>query len=113
MKLTEICSRSPIFCLAIRESKPCKISDGIATTKPSSVVTSASEIPEDKLLASPVPKIVIKVNVLIIPVTVPKRPSRGAAAAVNAMKGKNRSNVGCVERIFSKRISSKFVLLIL
>ena len=33
-----------------------KTRDGIAAIKPSSVVINASEIPSDKLLASPVPK---------------------------------------------------------
>ena len=61
---------------------------GTAIIKPYSVVTSASEIPDDNRLGSPAPKTVISLKVLIIPVTVPSNPNNGAVAAVNETKAK-------------------------
>ncbi len=69
---------------------------GTAIIKPYSVVTNASEIPDDKRLGSPVPKTVINLKVLIIPVTVPSNPSNGAVAAVKEMNAKNRLSFGLV-----------------
>jgi len=62
--------------------------EGIAATKPSYVVISASEITSERLLASPVPKRVICLKVLIMPVTVPSSPIRGAVAAMTSIMGK-------------------------
>ena len=45
------------------ESIACKMSAGMATTSPNSVVTRASEIPDESDLASPVPKILISLKV--------------------------------------------------
>ena len=53
----------------------------MATMRPNSVVTKASEIPEDRDLASPVPS-VISLKVLIIPVTVLSSPISGAVAVI-------------------------------
>ena len=52
---------------------------GMATIKPHLVVIRASEIPEDRFRASPVPTMLMSLKVLIIPVTVPRSPTRGAA----------------------------------
>ena len=73
----------------------------MAIFRPYSVVIRASEIPEESILGSPVPKMVIRLKVLIMPVTVPSKPSRGAQAAVKAMKGSSRSRRGLVWSIFS------------
>ena len=51
---------------------------GIATTRPSTVVTSACDIPPAMILGSPVPNKVICWKVTIIPVTVPNSPANGA-----------------------------------
>ena len=47
---------------------------------------SASEIPEARALASPVPDVAITINVVIIPDTVPRSPSSGAMLARIAQK---------------------------
>ena len=65
------------------------MSEGIATINPNSVVINASEMPPDTVEASPVPKIVIIMNVLIIPDTVPSSPSNGAMAALVAIAPMN------------------------
>ena len=49
-KATESCSSKPSLRFAMRESAPCRISVGIATQRPSAVVTSASEMPDERLL---------------------------------------------------------------
>src|SRR5690606_6278246 len=52
MKPTAVCSRRPSFWRAMRRSRPRRMSAGMATTRPSSVVTRASEMPEERDLAS-------------------------------------------------------------
>ena len=69
---------------------------GTAIINPYSVVTSASEIPEESRFGSPVPNTVINLNVLIMPVTVPSSPKSGAVAAVREINGRNRSSFGFV-----------------
>ena len=69
--------------------------------RPYSVVTSASEMPEESRLGSPVPNTVISLKVLIMPVTVPSRPSSGEVAAVSERNGSRRSSFGLVCSIFS------------
>ena len=64
----------------------------MATIRPNSVVTNASEMPDDSIFGSPVPNTLIRRKVLIMPVTVPSRPSSGAVAAANATKGIHRSS---------------------
>jgi hypothetical protein len=59
---------------------------GIAIMSPASVVMRASEMPPARKRGSLVPKRVTILKVVIIPVTVPKRPRRGATAAQRAMK---------------------------
>ena len=70
---------------------PCTISVGIATARPSSVVTSTSEIPLESFAALPVPKTVIKAKVLIMPMTVPSRPINGEAVAITVSSDSRRS----------------------
>ena len=55
---------------------------GMATQSPVSVVTRASEMPSASNRASPTPTAVMRRNVWIMPVTVPSRPSNGAAEAL-------------------------------
>ena len=50
----------------------------IATMRPNLVVINASEMPPESVLTSPDPNTVINLNVLMMPVTVPSRPSIGA-----------------------------------
>jgi len=54
----------------------------MATTSPVAVVISASEIPPASVSGLPTPSVVITAKTLIIPITVPKRPSKGAMAAM-------------------------------
>ena len=54
---------------------------GIATDRPSAVVTSAWLMPPAIMRGSPVPNRVMSWKVWIMPTTVPSRPSRGAMAA--------------------------------
>ncbi len=75
-------SISDRIALDLRDKMAYKTNDGMAAIRPSSVVIRASEIPSERLLASPVPKRVICLKVLIMPVTVPSRPISGAVAAV-------------------------------
>ncbi len=78
----------------------------MATIRPNSVVISASEMPLESVLTSPEPKTVISLKVLIMPVTVPSSPSKGAEDALIAMKGRNRWSFSLVVRIFSYITSS-------
>ena len=52
-------------------------------------------MPPPRALGSPDPKIVKSLKVVIMPVTVPKRPSKGAVAAVIQTIEIKRSNLGC------------------
>ena len=54
------------------------------------MVISASEMPPESVLTSPEPNTVISLKVLMMPVTVPSRPSSGAEAAQMAMNGSMR-----------------------
>ena len=56
----------------------------MATVRPVAVVMSASEMPPARVLASPTPWVVMTANTLIIPMTVPSRPSRGVIEAIVA-----------------------------
>ena len=60
----------------------CITSEGIATARPAAVVSNASEIPPASALALPVPWVVISVNTLIMPTTVPSSPISGVMAAM-------------------------------
>src|SRR5947199_10811109 len=55
----------------------------MATNRPNAVVTSASEIPADTD-AMPPPEVAILEKALMMPTTVPKRPTNGAVAPMVA-----------------------------
>ncbi len=74
---------------------------GIATTRPSTVVTSAVEIPPAISFGSPVPNKVMAWKVLIIPVTVPSRPISGATTEIILMIVRFRLSLGTSPRIAS------------
>src|SRR5690554_7929050 len=54
----------------------------MATLRPAAVVIRASEIPPARLPALPTPASWISANTLIIPITVPNRPSSGVMVAM-------------------------------
>ena len=106
VKATAARSIWPVTPRALRDRKACSSSDGIATIRPNLVVISASEMPPDSVFTSPDPKIVISLKVLMMPVTVPSRPSSGAEAAQIAMKGRKRCSFRRVVRTTSYITSS-------
>ncbi len=57
---------------------------GIATKRPSAVVTSASAIPVDTAAMPPEPVRAMPLNALMMPMTVPKRPMNGAVVPIVA-----------------------------
>ena len=73
----------------------------MAMINPNSVVMSASDIPDDSCRASPVPNMVISLKVLIIPVTVPNKPSKGAGSGSYGYKRQKALQLGCVPNICS------------
>ena len=84
----------------------CRSTVGIATRRPNTVVIKALEIPPAIALGSPAPKIVIAWKVMIIPVTVPKRPMSGATAAMIFRSVKPDSSFGVSRRTASAIFSS-------
>ena len=78
----------------------------MATIRPNFVVISASEMPPESDLTSPEPNTVISLKVLMMPVTVPSSPSRGAEAAQIAMKGSMPCSLRRVVRTLSYIASS-------
>ena len=57
------------------------VSEGIATLMPAAVVIRASEMPPASWFGSPVPSRRMTLKTSIMPMTVPRRPSRGAIPA--------------------------------
>ena len=79
---------------------------GIATTKPKTVVTKACEIPPAINLGSPVPNKVIAWKVLIMPVTVPSKPIKGATTEMILINVKRLDSLGTSRKIDSDNLSS-------
>jgi len=55
---------------------------GMATDNPAAVVNRASEMPPARALGLPTPTVVMAVNTLIMPITVPSSPSKGVMEAM-------------------------------
>ena len=77
------CSSSSFIRLTFSERIVKKSSEGIATQRPSTVVTRAWEIPPAIRFGSLVPDKLMDRKVSIIPDTVPKSPSSGETIAIN------------------------------
>ncbi len=84
----------------------CSRTIGIATQSPSTVVTSACEIPPAISFGSPVPKSVIAWKVLIMPVTVPSSPISGATTEMILRNSRPRFSAGVSLKIASESFSS-------
>ncbi len=76
-------------------TKVCRNTVGMATTRPSTVVTRAVEIPPAISFGSPAPYSVMAWNVTIIPVTVPSRPSSGATTEMIFRNGQHGVEFRC------------------
>src|SRR5690606_22130140 len=85
----------------------CSSTVGMATTRPSTVVTRACEIPDAITVGSPVPNSVIAWKVWIMPVTVPSRPSSGATTEITLMNRMPRCSLGTSFSIDSPSFSSR------
>src|SRR6056297_639896 len=102
-----LCSSSTSMSALLRLATTlCNSTSGIATVRPSTVVTSAWEIPPAISFGSPVPNSVIAWKVAIMPVTVPSRPSNGATAAMTLMAPCQVSSFGTSRRMASSSFSS-------
>src|SRR5690606_24471453 len=100
---------SSMICTSSRlreDTIACSSTIGIATTRPSTVVMSAVEIPPAISFGSPVPNSVIDSKVRIMPVTVPSRPSSGATAAMILSAPCHFSSCGVSLRMASSILSS-------
>src|SRR6056297_843995 len=99
-------SRTSISALLRLATTLCSSTSGIATVRPSTVVTRACEMPPAISFGSPVPNSVIAWNVTIMPVTVPSSPSSGATTEISFKNRMPRCSAGVSWRIASPSLSS-------
>src|SRR6056297_2173175 len=99
-------SRTSISALLRLATTLCSSTSGIATVRPSTVVTRACQMPPAISFGSPVPNSVIAWKVAIMPVTVPSSPSSGATAAMILIDPCQFSSFGTSLRMASSSLSS-------